>query len=292
MDKTFEEISSKIKEIFSKLRNCVNERENILLENLNKIKSNEKKLDLLNKALIDINKINESLNKNDVGLDETFLKKNDKNINNVNDEINKYKKEIELQEDNFTYDENILNEIIDKINNFGKFDNNSKYLKFNWKSGPNYSLSNNNNIATKINGGNSYNCNILGNIILPKNKVSKWRVKINRMKSNWVGDILIGVGPSDLDQNTKDLYSQTWTLICGYPAVSIKQGNPTYSFKNKSKVKEGDIVEIIVDMIKGELSFTVNDIFYGVGCNIPLDNNLSPFVLIHDEGESIELIDN
>ena len=292
MDKTFEEISSKIKEIFSKLRNCVNERENILLENLNKIKSNEKKLDLLNKALIDINKINESLNKNDVGLDETFLKKNDKNINNVNDEINKYKKEIELQEDNFTYDENILNEIIDKINNFGKSDNNSKYLKFNWKSGPNYSLSNNNNIATKINGGNSYNCNILGNIILPKNKVSKWRVKINRMKSNWVWDILIGVGPSDLDQNTKELYSQTWKLICGYPAVSIKDGNPTYSFKNKSKVKEGDIVEIIVDMIKGELSFTVNGVFYGVGCNIPLDNNLSPFVLIHDEGESIELIGN
>ena len=262
MDKTFEEISSKIKEIFSKLRNCVNERENILLENLNKIKSNEKKLDLLNKALIDINKINESLNKNDIGLDETFLSKNDKNINNVYDEINKYKKEIELQENNFTYDENILNEIIDKINNFGKFDNNSKYLKFNWKSGPNYSLSNNNNIATKINGGNSYNCNILGNIILPKNKVNKWRVKINTKKSNTTWDILIGVGPSDLDQNNENLYSRTWTLICEFPAMSIQSASPTYAFKNKSKVKEGDIVEIIVDMIKGELSFTVNDIFY------------------------------
>ena len=74
--------------------------------------------------------------------------------------------------------------------------------------------------------------------------------------------------------------------------MSIQSGSPTYAFKNKSKVKEGDIVEVIVDLIKGELSFTVNDIFYGIGCNIPLDNNLSPFVLIHDEGESIELIDN
>ena len=292
MDKKYEEILSKIKEIFSKLRNCVNERENILLENLNKIKSNEKKLVLLNKALIDINKINESLNKNDVGLDETLLSKNDKNINNVYDEINKYKKEIELQEDNFTYEENILNEIIDKINNFGKFDNNSKYLKFNWKSGPNYSLSNNNNIATKINGGNGYNCNILGNKILPKNKVSKWRIKLNTKKSNMTWDILIGVGPSDLDQNNENLYSRTWTLICEFPAMSIQSGSPTYAFKNKSKVKEGDIVEVIVDLIKGELSFTVNDIFYGIGCKIPLDINLSPFVLIYVEGESIELIDN
>ena len=112
------------------------------------------------------------------------------------------------------------------------------------------------------------------------------------MKSNNNWDILIGVGPSDLNQNTKDLYSQTWTIICGYPAVSIKSGFSTCAFQNKSKVKEGDIVKVIVDLIKGELSFAVNDIFYGVGCNIPLDINLSPFVLIYDEGESIELIND
>ena len=78
---------------------------------------------MLNKALSDINKINESLNKNDVGLDESFLKKNDRNINNVNDEIDKYKKEIESQENSFIYDENVLKEILDKINNLGKFEN-------------------------------------------------------------------------------------------------------------------------------------------------------------------------
>ena len=294
MDSKYEEATKKIKDVFAKLRNCINEREKLLLSNLNKIILNDKKIEILNKAMNDINKINESLNKNDVGFDEAFLKKNDKNINNVNEEINKYKNEIEIQENNFTYEEDILKELLDRINDFGKFGNNSKYLKFNWKNGPNYSLSKNNNIATKISGGNFYNCNILGNIILPKNKISKWKIRLNKflMNSNNSWDILIGVGPSNLNQNKSDLYYETWTLICGYPAVSIKSGNPNYVYQGKSKLKEGDIVEVILDMIKGELSFNVNDTLYGFACKIPMDIDLSPFVLIYDEGESIELINN
>ena len=294
MDSKYEEATKKIKDVFAKLRNCINEREKLLLSNLNKIILNDKKIEILNKAMNDINKINESLNKNDVGFDEAFLKKNDKNFNNVNEEINKYKNEIEIQENNFTYEEDILKELLDRINDFGKFGNNSKYLKFNWKNGPNYSLSKNNNIATKISGGNFYNCNILGNIILPKNKISKWKIRLNKflMNSNNSWDILIGVGPSNLNQNKSDLYYETWTLICGYPAVSIKSGSPYWVYQGKSKLKEGDIVEVILDMIKGELSFNVNDTLYGFACKIPMDIDLSPFVLIYDEGESIELINN
>ena len=40
----------------------------------------------------------------------------------------------------------------------------------------------------------------------------------------------------------------------------------------------------------GELSFSVNDNYYWVACKIPLDIDLSPFVLISDQGESIELL--
>ena len=294
MDSKYEEATKKIKDVFAKLRNCINEREKLLLSNINKIILNDKKIEILNKAMNDINKINESLNKNDVGFDEAFLKKNDKNINNVNEEINKYKNEIEIQENNFTYEEDILKELLDRINDFGKFGNNSKYLKFNWKNGPNYSLSKNNNIATKISGGNCYNCNILGNIILPKNKISKWKIRLNKFLMNSLNswDILIGVGPSNLNQNKSNLYAETWTLICGYPAVSIKSGSPNWVYQGKSKLKEGDIVEVILDMIKGELSFNVNDTLYGFACKIPMDIDLSPFVLIYDEGESIELINN
>ena len=112
------------------------------------------------------------------------------------------------------------------------------------------------------------------------------------MNSRNAWDILIGVVPSNINQNSVDLYNQAWTLICGYPAVSIKNGNPTFVYQNRPKLKENDIVEIIVDNIKGELSFAVNGILYGLACNIPLDIDLSPFVLIHGVGESIELLNN
>ena len=45
-----------------------------------------------------------------------------------------------------------------------------------------------------------------------------------------------------------------------------------------------------MNTINGELSFSINDINYGVACKIPLNIELSPFVLIRDKGESIELL--
>ena len=79
-------------------------------------------------------------------------------------------------------------------------------------------------------------------------------------------------------------------MICGFPAVSIKSGSATYAFQNKEKVKEGDIVKVIMNTINGELSFSVNGILYGVACNIPLNTDLSPFVLLRKQGNSIELL--
>ena len=112
------------------------------------------------------------------------------------------------------------------------------------------------------------------------------------MSSGNKWDILIGVGPSNLNQNEKDLYEKTWTFICGYSAISINSGSPTYIYKNhiNEKLKEGDTVEVIMDNIKNELSFSINGTYYGVACKIPSDIDLSPFVLIHDQGESIELL--
>ena len=42
--------------------------------------------------------------------------------------------------------------------------------------------------------------------------------------------------------------------------------------------------------INGELSFCVNEENYGVACKIPLDIDLSPVVIIYDQGNSIELL--
>ena len=88
----------------------------------------------------------------------------------MNINIQKYKlnsnKEIK-----FLPKENQLDEFVEKIKNFGDICND--YLQFRWRKGPNYTLTNNELIATKTNGGNDYNCNILGDIILPKNSINK-----------------------------------------------------------------------------------------------------------------------
>lgn len=292
MELKYKQISEKITNIFTNLRNVINEREKFLIENLNKIISKRKQIEILNKVMNDITKAKDELNDTNLKLDENFLKKCDKNINNINDDIKIYKREIENFEDFFTYEENTYDEILEKIKNLGKFtiNKNSEYITFKWKSGNNYSLSNDHRLATKISGGDNYNCNILGDIILSKNKISRWKIKLNKFDFSFPWNILVGVAPSNINQNNSDLYNKTWTLICGYPAVSIKEGNPTYSLRKKEKLKEGDIIEVIMNLTNGELSFSVNGILYGVACTIPLDIDLSPFILLRAKGQSIELL--
>ena len=80
------------------------------------------------------------------------------------------------------------------------------------------------------------------------------------------------------------------TFICGFSKVSIKSGSPTEYNGSKGKLKEWDIVEIIMNTKNGELSFGINNVNYGIACKIPLDIDLSPFIDIYNEGEEIELL--
>ena len=169
-----------------------------------------------------------NLNNTCKDLNEKYFQKYDKNMSNMIEEIKKDKKEIEKIEFKFIYDENLLNDILNKIRGFGELIQNSDF-SFKWKSGPNYILSGNNLIATKNNGGYLYNCNILGDIILPKNKISKWKIKLKSfVNPNYDGcGILIGVGPSNLNQNEENLFNKTWTFICHNSCISIKSGRDT-----------------------------------------------------------------
>ena len=45
-----------------------------------------------------------------------------------------------------------------------------------------------------------------------------------------------------------------------------------------------------MNTINGELSFSINEVNFGIACRIPLDIELSPFVSIYNQGESIELL--
>ena len=384
MEKKNLEILQTIKKIFQELRECINEREKKLIEELEQIMNTKKKTEILNRMINSINKIKEDINNNQKDFDNIYLEKYLNSISTINQDINNNKKEIEnFKEYRFSYEKDDLNNIENKLKNFGKLEiisdiykpeeiivknisindiliewclkekidknliqfevyinkkdekknyNNPSYKgnnyntkidnllpntiydislrsiykaiksnfcikeiktlnSFKWKNGPNYKLSQNNLIATKESGGNTWNCSILGDFILPKNKISKWKIKLKKFSlqsgNGWY--ILIGVGPSNLNQNYNGNYYNCWTFICGGCGLSLKSGSSTDYCGNK-KLKEGDIIEVIMNNINGELSFSVNDSNCGVACRIPLDIDLSPVVLINDQGDSIELL--
>ena len=104
-------------------------------------------------------------------------------INELNENIAKYlsqNAEIKF----ITKNEDDFNEIIQKVNEFGDIikENKESSFKFKFKNGNNYNVTNNGNVATKNNGGNDWNCNIIGDKEIPKNKISKWKIKLNNFE--------------------------------------------------------------------------------------------------------------
>ena len=117
------EIQQTIKKIFQKFRECINEREKKLLEELDQIMNTKKKTEILNTLSNSINKIKEDINNNKKDFDNIYLEKYLKSISTINQDINNNKKEIEnLKEYKFFYEENDLNDIENKLKNFGKLE--------------------------------------------------------------------------------------------------------------------------------------------------------------------------
>ena len=219
-------------------------------------------------------------------------------IHQMNDEIINLKKEnekIKQMNDEIINLNEKINQMNDEIIELKKYHNkpNSNDYKFKFKIGINYSLNENRTIATKINGGNTWNCSIIGDTEIPKNKISKWKIRLNvfNMTSGNTWDIIIGIGP-DNPNNKNCFYNNCWSFICGNSKLSIKSGSETTYTNKYGKLKQGDIIEVIVDRIQGNLSFAVNGENLGIACsNIPFDMILFPVVNIYDELESVEIIE-
>ena len=289
-----------IQNIFTKIRNVLNEKEEELLKEIdekydklfltdNVIKESEKLPDKVKISLEKGKKIDKEWDNNKINLMINGCINIENHISDINSINTKFKNcNLNYKNDiNFSINEELINLILKNIKTFSI----SQSFKFKWKSGPNYTLSNNDLIATKTSGGSAHNCNILGDIILPKNRINRWKIKLKKFTpQDYQWTILVGVGPSDLNQNEGNPYNHTWTFLCGYSKISIKSGSPSDYNGHNGQLKEGDIVEVIMNTINGELSFSINGVNYGIACRIPLDIELSPFVNIYHQGESIELL--
>ena len=133
-------------------------------------------------------------------------------------------------------------------------------FKFKFKTGVNYNVRENGLIVTKCSGGSSYNCTIIGDKEIPKNKISKWKIRLNEINNS---NIVIGIGPQNLN-NKNDFYEECWSFFCNNSHKIIKSSNYSDYNGHSGRLKKGDIVEVIVDGILGNLSFAVNNSDYGI----------------------------
>ena len=149
-------------------------------------------------------------------------------------------------------------------------------------------------IATKKD--NSW-CTIIGNTPLPHNKVTSWKIKILKSGEKHGVDMYVGVAPSDINQNEDRNFEKCgWYFDCYYS--TLRSGPPqNYKWKRYGPRKEegqyvhtGDIIGVVMDTAKGELSFVLNGVNLGVAYEgIPLDKPLVPCVILREQGDSVEL---
>jgi len=295
----------KISKIFTKIRSILNEREDQLLLELDQkfndlyfkediIKKGEKmpnniktlidkgKL-LLNVEWNDENKLIERIN------DCINIEENIKNIIEINQNIEK--KEIEKINIKFMPENEQNIEFIEHILKFGEiFNEGDDKFKFKFKPGNNYNITNNDLIATK-NSKNGFNCVIIGDKEIPKDRISKWKIKINKINKKCNYDIYIGIGPNSFKG---DLYNECWSICRSRDESKIelqmKDNESNYNNHNED-FKEGDIIEVIVDRKKGNLSFAINDVNFGIACSdIPKNDILFPTIVLYEKGTSVEIV--
>ena len=203
-------------------------------------------------------------------------------------DINELKKEIiEIKEQN-----NYLIDSLKKLKISEEKNNQpDDYFNFCFRKGINCTLSKDGKIAEKTDGDYDWNCTIVGDKEIPKNKLSKWKIKLKKFKitDNTV-NTFIGVGPNNLD-NKKHFYNYCWSLSCGEDKIWNKTKQIKYN-NYPGNLNEGDIIEVTVDMNRRTLSFKINGIDYGIACDdIPIDEQLYPIVLINDMNQMVEIVD-
>ena len=307
-----EKIKLKISKIFTQIRNVINQREDeLLLEIDNKFNNLNLDDEFINKNKSLPNKIKKSLEKgkltnkelnnnkikfNSIMSDCLDIENNIKNINKIKETIKAFLSKNDIIEF-FPDNEKEINEFLDEIKKFGQIKNNifedyENKLKFKFKVGKNHIISNNGLMATKIRGGNNWNCTIIGDKEIPKNKISEWKIKITNFqikKNSW--NVLIGIGPNKPD-NVSVYHINCWSFICGANCLSLRSEFQTKYNNHGSKcLKAGDIIKVIVDRKLGNLSFEINDENYGIACsNIPKDDVLYPIVMINDQEQTVEIV--
>ena len=151
---------------------------------------------------------------------------------------------------------------------------------------------------------------VLGTSPLPPGEKTAWGVKALSTKYN-NGAFYVGVVPFDVDQNTDTPYKFGWYIYCHN--LTLCSGPPhNYYYRKYVPMKErgggmrmpaaagdndeekyvrtGESVGVAVDTAKGNISFVVHNVNYGVAYRkVPLDRPLVPCALLYYKDDAVGL---
>lgn len=133
---------------------------------------------------------------------------------------------------------------------------------------------------------------IVGSSVIPMKGVTSWSVNVLKTKNNDGRLILIGVAPADIDQCYNGYDIQGWYFNCwNMSPYTIEIIGKTYpKGKPGENVHNGTVVGVVLNGVKGELSFILDGKHQGVAYkDIPVDKPLVPCVLLGCKGDSVEL---
>ena len=157
-------------------------------------------------------------------------------------------------------------------------------LVFGWKINDKAHLSNDSKTVKKIAGGNCWNCTALGDKSLVQGKINKWKIQLTKQ----TGNIVFGIVPKDTDKNGINNWKKGYVTCSGN---FYKHNLGVVSSFVKHDTTEGNIFEVVVDLEKGELSFSANGVNLGIFChNIIKGIEYAPFVDLVNEETEITLL--
>ena len=194
------------------------------------------------------------------------------------------KSTIEIKNKEIDQLKSLINSLIPNINITPNLDDKIINLDFGWKINNKASISNDLKTIRKISGGEAWNCSAFGDKILVKGKINKFKIQLIKMTSC----IVFGIVPKGTNINGINNWEK------GYITCSVnfaKHNLGVYTEFAKQKASEGNIFEIIADLDRGELSFSLNGKNLGIFCdNIIKDIEYVPFVDINKEETEIRLL--
>ena len=199
-------------------------------------------------------------------------------INTNNNEIAQYRSLIHSLSDNNSPKLNYQTPFLQ-----ANYENKIINLNFEWKVNNNGRISNDSKTIKKINGNGGWNCTAVGNKSLIKGAINKWKIQLRKRTDG----ILFGIVPKDINIEANNNWKK------GYITNSDnfdRHNSRVHQKLNSCTAGEGNVIEIIADLEKYEISFSLNGKDLGIFCDdIIKDIDYIPFVEIHNQGDEVTL---